>query len=171
MRSANSLAKVTVDGTLTFDNAVTGIGSLQIDAAGTLVVGRAIGAPSAVAASIYGFGSGDVLDNWDVAFGGKTTVSFSGNTNGGTLTVSDGVHTAKLKLGGDFTGGTFSDAVDDTGGTIVTFSDAGSVQAQSRLHQFVSAVATHSADTGSHAGVQAADASADRSLLAASPHH
>jgi hypothetical protein len=186
----NTGAAEVIDGTLAFDNAVTGTGSLQIDSAGTLSIGRAIGTgqsvsfngrggtlvistPDAFAASIYGFGSGDVLDNGDIVFGSKTTVSFSGNTEGGTLTVSDGVHTAKLNLVGDFIGGTFSDAVDDSGGTIVTFSDAASAAAQSRLHQFMSAVATHSADKGSLAGVQAsmADVAADRNLLAASAHH
>ena len=60
-----------------------------------------------------------ILDLADIAFS-KATASFSGTTTSGVLTVSDGTHTSKITLLGDYLGSTFTLAADATGGTKVT---------------------------------------------------
>jgi hypothetical protein len=69
---------------------------------------------------IEGFASGDTIDLRDV-LSGTATKSFAAVLNGGTLTVSDGTHTANLILAGSYTSGSFSLAADGHGGTLVSF--------------------------------------------------
>ena len=71
---------------------------------------------------ISGFAQPDQLDLADIAFGSNTTLGFSeaGNNTSGTLTVSDGVHTADILLLGQYVAGNFNIASDGTGGTLVT---------------------------------------------------
>ena len=76
---------------------------------------------------ISGFGSSPVgvteeLDLRDIAFGSNTKASFAeaANNSSGTLTVTDGTHTANLALLGQFSTASFSLASDGQGGTIVT---------------------------------------------------
>ena len=45
---------------------------------------------------------GDVIDLADINFSSNTTIHYSGNNSPGTLTVSDGVHTASVALQGDY---------------------------------------------------------------------
>ncbi len=64
----------------------------------------------------------DGIDLTNIAFGGGTTLGFvenSGNTYG-TLTVSDGTHTAALTLLGQYTTANFQDGADNGAGTLVT---------------------------------------------------
>jgi len=64
--------------------------------------------------------SSDQIDLKDIAFGAGTTVSYSGTSSGGTLTVSDAEnHTAHIALAGDYTSSTFSLSNDGSGGTVV----------------------------------------------------
>jgi Tryptophan-rich Synechocystis species C-terminal domain len=64
--------------------------------------------------------SSDQLDLKDIAFAAGTTVSYTGTSSGGTLTVSDAQdHTAQIKLAGDYTSSTFSLSSDGSGGTVV----------------------------------------------------
>ncbi len=58
------------------------------------------------------------LDLEDIAFA-TAKVSFSGTTSAGTITVSDGTHTAHIKLAGNYTASTFVLADDGGGGTLV----------------------------------------------------
>jgi len=62
------------------------------------------------------------IDLGDIAFGKKTKVSFKEDKNhlSGTLTVTDGTHTANLTLLGQYSTGNFSLASDGHGGTVVT---------------------------------------------------
>jgi autotransporter passenger strand-loop-strand repeat protein len=78
---------------------------------------------------VAGFGKPDLLDLSDVAFRTisspfmlKTTVSFkeAANNTSGTLTVSDGAHTANLTLLGQYVSAQFSLASDGHGGTLVS---------------------------------------------------
>ena len=58
----------------------------------------------------------------DITFGAGTSVKFTeaaGNTSG-TLTVTDGTHTANLTLLGQYATANFSLASDGHGGTMVT---------------------------------------------------
>ena len=62
----------------------------------------------------------DHIDLKDIAFGAGTSESYSGNTSGGVLTITDAQnHTANLSLVGDFTNSTFVLSGDGHGGTIV----------------------------------------------------
>ncbi|HKF07248.1 MAG TPA: hypothetical protein VKB89_00765, partial [Xanthobacteraceae bacterium] len=78
-------------------------------------------------APISGFGSSPVgvteeLDLRDIAFGSNTKASFAeaANNSSGTLTVTDGTHTANLTLLGQYSAAMFSLSSDGQGGTIVT---------------------------------------------------
>jgi hypothetical protein len=60
------------------------------------------------------------LDLTDIAFtGGVTKATYSGTTTAGTLTVTDGAHTAHIKLIGNYLGSTFTVSSDGHGGTTV----------------------------------------------------
>jgi hypothetical protein len=64
--------------------------------------------------------SSDEIDLTDIAFGPQTTASYTGNVNGGTLTVTDAQHdTASIKLVGDYENSTFTLSSDGDGGTLV----------------------------------------------------
>jgi autotransporter passenger strand-loop-strand repeat protein len=69
---------------------------------------------------IAGFALGDYLDLRDVAFSSSTTFGFSGDTASGTLTVSDGAHTANIALLGQYVAANFNLASDGHGGTLVS---------------------------------------------------
>jgi hypothetical protein len=59
------------------------------------------------------------LDLRDIAFGAGTTASYVGTKTGGTLTVTDGTHTAHIQLAGNYTASTFTVSSDGAGGTTV----------------------------------------------------
>ncbi|MGY0575807.1 hypothetical protein ACTGJ9_036195 [Bradyrhizobium sp. RDM12] len=64
--------------------------------------------------------SSDILDLRDIAYGTGTKVSFSGDTSGGVLTVTDAQnHSSHLALAGDYTHSTFNLTSDGAGGTLV----------------------------------------------------
>ncbi len=62
------------------------------------------------------------IDLPDIAFGAQTTLAYSPNATGagGTLTVSDGRHTAAFALLGNYMAGSFVAATDGHGGTLIT---------------------------------------------------
>jgi len=73
--------------------------------------------------AIAGFtAAGEYLDLRDIAFGSSTSMSFveAGNNLSGTLTVTDGTHTAHLNLLGSHTPGQFTSASDGHNGTVIT---------------------------------------------------
>ena len=62
----------------------------------------------------------DAIDLADIAFGATTTVVYlASSTNTGTLTVSDGTHTANIALSGQYSPTSFKIASDGHGGTAV----------------------------------------------------
>jgi hypothetical protein len=71
---------------------------------------------------ISGFGGQDKIDLSDIGFGANTTLGYSanGDNSGGTLMVSDGVHTANVALLGQYAGSSFVMAGDGHGGTLIT---------------------------------------------------
>jgi hypothetical protein len=122
-------------GTLAFSGAVTGTGGVSIaggtasfastfseavafNTSGTLMLGNS----QAYAGKISGFSltGATSLDLRDIGFVSASEATYSGTTSGGVLTVSDGSHTARLNLVGDYTGSTFTAASDGSGGVIVT---------------------------------------------------
>lgn len=67
------------------------------------------------------FGIPDHLDLRDIAFGSGSQLSFAeaGSNLSGTLTATDGVHTANILLLGQYTAGQFTSASDGLGGTLI----------------------------------------------------
>ena len=68
---------------------------------------------------ISGMAGSDAIDLADVSYGFQTQVTYLGNTAGGTLTISDGIHTANIALQGDYLSSTWTLSSDDNGGTVV----------------------------------------------------
>ena len=73
----------------------------------------------AFAGHISGLTGSDALDLADVSYGANTTASFSGDANGGTLTVTDGTDTAHVALLGDYLTSGWTLSTDGHGGTVV----------------------------------------------------
>jgi autotransporter passenger strand-loop-strand repeat protein len=71
---------------------------------------------------ISGFGVPGGIDLRDIAFGVGTTLGFTeaGDNLSGTLTVSDGTHTANITLLGQYVAGNFTKQSDGNGGTLIT---------------------------------------------------
>ena len=71
---------------------------------------------------ISGFGVPGSLDLRDIAFSSATTLGFveAGDNLSGTLTVSDGTHTANIALLGQYVAGNFTKQSDGNGGTLIT---------------------------------------------------
>ena len=68
---------------------------------------------------ISGLAGVDALDLADVSYGANTTATFSGNINGGILTVTDGTDTAHIALVGDYLNSAWTLSSDGHGGTTV----------------------------------------------------
>jgi Bacterial Ig-like domain len=62
---------------------------------------------------------GDVIDLADITAGASAKISYSGNNSPGTLTVSDGTHTASIALEGNYSLANFTASSDGHGGTAV----------------------------------------------------
>src|SRR5262249_54927271 len=79
-------------------------------------------ASSQFSGQVVGFSTGgDSLDLADIAFGSNTTLGYAANSNntGGTLTVSDGTHTANIALLGQYMAASFAMSADGFGGTLI----------------------------------------------------
>ena len=140
-------------GGLTVNGAVSGAGMVRIIAAtadftGAFAENVTFGATGklelansqAYTGSITGFSKTGAtsLDLGDIAFGGSSTASFSGTTTSGVLTVTDGTHTARIKLSGDYIGSTFNVSSDGHGGALVVDPSTGAAAAP---HAFIAAMA------------------------------
>jgi hypothetical protein len=125
------------DSNMTVNGAVTGAGKAQIGsgvlffasgfvenatflsgATGTLELSDS----QAYTGTITGFSltGANALDLNDISYGIFTTWSYSGTAAGGTLTVTDGTHTANIKLTGDYLDSTFLLNPDGHFGLLVT---------------------------------------------------
>ncbi len=151
-------------GTLLVKGAVTGAGTVRITAGtaslgstftenvsflagstGTLTLAKS----TTYTGAISGFSKTATtkLDLLDIAFTGSTKATFSGTAASGTLTVTDGTHTAKIKLVGDYTASTFVVANDGAGHTLVHDPAKTLAAPPTRLppHHFAAAMAGHAA--------------------------
>ncbi len=125
-----------VGGTLTVTGAVTGAGDGVIKDGGTLILEAAftenvlfktptgtltLADSRAYTGSISGFSTsgGTALDLEDIGFVSAGEATFVGTPTSGTLTVTDGTHTAKITLVGDFTSSSFVASTDGHGGVKV----------------------------------------------------
>jgi hypothetical protein len=151
----------TLGGTIVAAGKVSGKGSFAIDGglldcassfgqnvaftgvAGTLELAKS----QSYGGTIGGFSKtgGTFLDLSDIAFTGSGEATFSGTTKSGVLTVTDGTHTAHIKLSGNYTTSTFVASSDGHGGTIVIDPRAPAPLAASidpaPAHRFIAAMA------------------------------
>jgi hypothetical protein len=81
---------------------------------GTLVLDDSVDFTGKITSQL---GLGDVIDLRDISAGANATLSYSGNSAHGTLTVSDGTHTAHLALNGTYSLANFTVSSDGNGGT------------------------------------------------------
>jgi ribosomal protein L6P/L9E len=72
---------------------------------------------SSFSGTVSGLAGHDMIDFADMLFATVEPPSFSGNSQGGTLTVTDGSHTANLALLGNYLASTFVASSDGHGGT------------------------------------------------------
>ena len=92
-------------GTVAFDGDT---GTLKIDNSSTFT-GKIAGQLSI----------GDVIDLADIAAGANAQIGYTGNNSPGTLTVSDGAHTASIQLLGNYSLANFTASNDGNGGTSI----------------------------------------------------
>jgi hypothetical protein len=82
--------------------------------------------------TVSGMSGQDMIDFSDIKFITPQAPSYSGNSSGGTLTVSDGSHTANIALLGNYLASTFAASSDGHGGTSVI-----QVPSQSSAHDSI----------------------------------
>ena len=82
---------------------------------GTLMLDQA----NTFTGTVHGLTGQDTIDFSNIVFTNNPTAQFVGDTNGGTLTVSDGVHTDTISLAGDYTHSGWTLSSDGHGGTNV----------------------------------------------------
>jgi hypothetical protein len=105
----------------------------------------------------------NALDLLDIGFtAGVTKASYSGTTKSGTLTVTDGTHTAKIALIGNYIGSTFTPSDDGHGGTKVVDPAALTTPVASAAH-FIAAMSS----LGAHGAPLTAAAEPWRGTIAA----
>ncbi len=104
-------------GTLAFGASFAGAVSFT-GANGVLSLAQSQGYTGAI--SGFAAGGGDKLDLRDIGFIGSGEGSFSGTSSQGVLTVTDGSHTARITLIGNYLGDVFTATSDGGGGTLVT---------------------------------------------------
>jgi hypothetical protein len=157
---ANTGLLIATSGTLMLDKAVTGAGSARISGgtlfaagafsenvaftgtAGELELARA----QTYTGNVFGFSHDGTtsLDLRDIGFVSAAEATFSGTKAAGTLTVTDGIHTAKIKMVGNYMGVTFTASSDGKGGATVVDSINSAA-----VHNFVDAIAATGASSGS----------------------
>jgi hypothetical protein len=72
--------------------------------------------------TVAGLASGDFIDLADINLGAGTKLGYTANTGntGGTLSVTDGTHTANLQLLGNYSAASFAASNDGTGHVLIT---------------------------------------------------
>jgi hypothetical protein len=125
-------------GTLELAGAVSGAGAMRIDAGATLEFAGAVAAGQKVtfaeangvlelrgtanfAGRVAGFAAGDTFNLLGVPFGTGLAIAYSGSATRGTLTVSNGAHTVKIALLGQYAAANFAAASNGEGGADISF--------------------------------------------------
>ena len=120
----------------------TSTGILQLDSSQTYT------------GSVSGFttSTGTEFDLRDIGFNSSIAqASYAGTQTGGTLTVTDGTHTAHIKLVGNYTGSTFDVASDGSNGVIVTDPPKTQHNALAQFTQALAAFSPGESGTSGHA--------------------
>nr|QIG91066.1 hypothetical protein G6P99_00015 [Bradyrhizobium sp. 6(2017)] len=126
-------------GAVAAEGEVTGSGNALISGAGTIEFGAASAAGVTFdvtaaghlilddafhfSGTVSGLDGNDDIDIKGISFGAGTTLNFTENQagTGGTLTVSDGAHTANIVLLGQYDPNGFAEKADTTNGTVITY--------------------------------------------------
>ncbi|WP_407121704.1 VCBS domain-containing protein [Bradyrhizobium sp. STM 3561] len=112
-----------MDGVATFEFGAASSTKITLDAGatGTIVLHDSFDFSGLVS----GFDGNDHLDLLDVAFGVGTTASYVANQagTGGTLSVTDGVHTTDITLLGQYDAAGFHTEADKNTGTLISYHD------------------------------------------------
>jgi hypothetical protein len=103
-------------GTLEFSSAA----DTNVDFSGSDMSMLALDESRNFTGQISDFDASDQIDLRDIAFGANTTLGYSGDANGGALTVSDGAITASIALLGNYMTAAFATASDGQGGTLIS---------------------------------------------------
>ena len=153
-----------IGGTLELAAAVTGPGEVNV-AAGKVVIANAGAAESVTftgkggaleldqsqtyAGGVSGFSltGQTTLDLRDIAFVSPSEATYSGTATSGVLTVTDGTHTAKIKLIGDYTNATFV-ALDDGKGGVNVVAESAQSPSVARFASVMAGLTGHLATTG-----------------------
>ncbi len=119
--SGNGTAQISGSATIEFGAASTANVTLDAAATGTIVLHDSFDFSGVVS----GFNGDDHLDLLNLAFGGGTTASYVANQagTGGTLSVTDGAHTANIALLGQYDPAGFQTEADKTTGTLISYHD------------------------------------------------
>jgi hypothetical protein len=137
---ANSGSLMAEGGNITIHGDVTGSGTALIDGGATIEFGGASSATTSFTATatgtlmldnsagftgtVTGFAANDQIDLADIqASGAVLSFAANGNGNSGTLTVSDGTHTANITLVGTYDPTGFHLGPDHALGVVITYSD------------------------------------------------
>jgi hypothetical protein len=77
--------------------------------------------PSTFTGKVADFGAQESIDLPGILFGHHSTLGYSENRShtGGTLSVKDGIHIAKIALLGNYMAGSFVTAANGHGGTLI----------------------------------------------------
>ncbi|OKO71616.1 Ig-like domain-containing protein, partial [Bradyrhizobium sp. NAS96.2] len=117
--TGNGNALISGAGTIEFQAASAAGVTFDTTAAGHLILDDAFH----FSGTVGGVDGNDDIDIKGVSFGAGTTVSFTENQagTGGTLTVTDGAHTANIVLLGQYDPNGFAEKADTTNGTLITY--------------------------------------------------
>jgi hypothetical protein len=117
--AGNGTATISGSAMLEFAAASDSNTSFAAGATGTLKLDQA----ENFTGTVSGFGAGDALDLSDIASGANLTVGYTANADGtgGTLSVSDGTHSASIALLGQFAASGFQVGSDAGSGTMVSY--------------------------------------------------
>ena len=150
-------------GTLDFESSFNQNVTFSSGAYGVLELAHS----QAYTAAISGFSPDGAakLDLRDVGFVSAGEASFSGTTQSGILTVSDGTHTARIALIGNYTGSTFVASSDGAGGVTVV-AQAPDAPATPSHHLLIAAIAGLGASSAEASPSHAGEARMSRSTLA-----
>jgi hypothetical protein len=164
---SNSGTISALGGTLTLSGEITGGGMATVDAAtldfsqgssqnvtftgasGVLVLAQSQAYAGAVAG--FSYTGGTSLDLEDISYTGGKQASYSGNNQGGVLTVTDGTHTAHIAFTGNYRAAQFVVSSDGQGGVVVVDP---TTPATPSTHPLVQAMASLGAAVGGEAHVR-----------------
>jgi hypothetical protein len=119
--SGSGLSEIRADATLEFASSVGAGGLIDLDGSkAVLLLADAAGFKS----QIEGFASGRTIDLRGGGFAPGATLSYSGTSTSGTLTVRDGSSVARIALLGQYAAANFKTASDGSGGLDITFAAA-----------------------------------------------